>query len=130
MVITGFLTSTFNECITSEKFPNCLKLAKVIALKKGDENNPENYGPISLISTLSKNYEKLLYKRMTDFFTKCKLFSPYQYDFRAELSCVHATSEVTENMREGVHGKLNGFACFIDLKKPSILSTIVYYCKN
>ena len=63
-VIENYLTNCFNNCIEKQFFPNSLKVAKVIPLyKKGNANDPGNYRPISLLSSLSKVFEKLLYHR-------------------------------------------------------------------
>ena len=95
-----------------------MKVAKVIPLyKKGDRKNPENYRPISLLSFLSKVFEKLLHKRMSNFVNKNKLLSPEQLGFRSKHSCVHAISTLTEYMRNEIDRKRTGQACFIDLQK-------------
>ena len=67
------LVDIFNKSIDQGVFPSSLKLAKVIPLyKKGDYSNPENYRPISLLSSLSKVYEHLLFERMVVFCKKMK----------------------------------------------------------
>ena len=117
-IIEKYLAIAFNDCIFQRKFPDTLKLAKVIPLyKKGDRKNPENYRPISLLSSLSKVFEKLLHKRMINFVNKNKLLSPEQFGFRSKHSCVHAISTLTEYMRNEIDRKRTGQACFIDLQK-------------
>ena len=67
-VIENYLTNCFNNSIEKQFFPNSLKIAKVIPpYKKGNANDPGNYRPISLLSSLSKVFEKLLYNRMVSF---------------------------------------------------------------
>ena len=67
-VVDEHLCKAFNECLKVGIFPECLKSAKVIALhKKGEYSDRENYRPISLLSSLSKVFEKLLYTRMISF---------------------------------------------------------------
>ena len=62
------LFKAFNECLKIGIFPGWPKLAKVIALhKNSDYSYPENYRPISLLSSLSKVFEKVLYNQMNNF---------------------------------------------------------------
>ena len=57
-----------NNCIEDGIFPDSFKTAKVIPLyKNGDRKDPGNYRPISILSSLSKNFGKLLHKRMMKF---------------------------------------------------------------
>ena len=64
-VIEPAIAAAFNKCIEERTFPKCLKVAKVIPIfKKGDERNPENYRPKSLLGSISKVFEKRLQSRM------------------------------------------------------------------
>ena len=68
---------SFNDCIEKQVFPERLKFAKVLLLfKKGDESLPSKYRPISLLSSLSKVFEKLLHKRIVKFFNKTIFLPP------------------------------------------------------
>ena len=70
-------------------FPNNLKIAKVVPLfKSGDSELPTNYRPISVLTYFSKIFEKVLYGRLNDYFTKNNLLSQQQYGFRNN----HSTS--------------------------------------
>ena len=95
-----------------------MKTAKVIPLlKKGDISLPDSYRPISLLTSLSKIFVKLLHRRITKFLVKHKLLSPNQFGFRQNLSCINAIAEITEFMRKAIDKKHYGLAAFIDLKK-------------
>ena len=51
-----------------------MKKAKVIPLYKGkDQDQVVNYWPISLLVTISKILEKIIYKRVYDFLEKEKI---------------------------------------------------------
>ena len=56
------LVDLFNESISKGEFPECMKLAEVVPLHKGKEMYlADNYRPISLLLTLSKMLEKIVY---------------------------------------------------------------------
>ena len=96
---------SFNYCIEKQFFPGCLKIAKVPKFKKGDESLPCNYTPICLLSSLSKSFEKVLYKRMVKFFNKNILLTPAQYGFRPKYSCANAIAEITDFIRDEIDKK-------------------------
>ncbi len=50
-------------------FPDKLKIAKIIPIhKKGDETLFTDYRPISLLSAISKSFEKVISKQLFQFF--------------------------------------------------------------
>ena len=99
-------------------FPDFLKVANVIPIhKKGEKLDPNNYRPISLLSNVSKLYEKAMCIQSTNFLTKNKVLFSYQFGFRNN----HSTNDVLISLREMIRNALdNGnFDCgvFIDLPK-------------
>ena len=57
------LCMIFNESLSQGIFPTCMKLAEVVPLfKHKDRREKSNYRPISLLLTLSKLLEKIIYK--------------------------------------------------------------------
>ena len=55
------LTNIVNQTLSTGIFPDRLEIAKVIPIyKKGDSLLAENYRPISLLSSLSKIFEKVM----------------------------------------------------------------------
>ena len=51
-----------NTSILEGTFPKKLKLAKVVpVLKNGDDTDPNNYRPISLLSIFNRIFERLMY---------------------------------------------------------------------
>ena len=117
-IIERHLALAFNKCIDEGVFPDIFKIAKVVPLfKKGDKKDPANYRPISLLSSLSKVFEKILHNRMIRFTEKNDLICPMQYGFRNNMSCVDAIATITEFVRTEIDKKAQGQACFIDLQK-------------
>ena len=48
----------------------------------------ESYCPVSLLSVLSKTFEKLVNNRIVDHLEKCDLFSDFQHGFRfSQINC-------------------------------------------
>jgi TPP-dependent 2-oxoacid decarboxylase len=67
-VMIEVITILFNMSIAQGKFPDALKNAKIIPIHKGDSRlEMSNYRPISLLPTLSKIFEKLMYSRLICF---------------------------------------------------------------
>ena len=64
-------------------FPNELKVANVIPLFKYDDAMLfNNYRPVSLLSVLSKVFEKVMYSRLLKFLNKKLILYKYQFGFR------------------------------------------------
>ena len=117
-VIEPAIAAAFNKCIEERTFPKCHKIAKIIPIcKKGDKRKPENYRPISLLSSISKVFEKLLQSRMIKFSEENSIISGNQYGFRSNRSCIDAIVSITEFLRTEIDRKSLGQACFIDLQK-------------
>ena len=90
------LTDCINSAILNGVFPDELKLADVTPLyKKSDPEDKTNYRPISVLPSLSKVYEKILYKQLNSFF-ETKL-SPHLCGFRSKYSTQHALSNLLFN---------------------------------
>ena len=65
------LVEIFNKSLTTGEFPAIMKLAEVVPLYKNKEHYLEsNYRPISLLTTMSKILEKIMYKRVYSFSTE------------------------------------------------------------
>ena len=64
-------------------FPDCWKFSSVIPVIQTVEERSaaKNYCPVSLISVVSKVFEKLVSDRAVNHLKKCGLFSDFQYGF-------------------------------------------------
>ena len=52
----------------------------------GERSTAKNYCPISLLSVVSKVFEKLVNNMIVDHIEKCGLFSDFKYGFRSSRS--------------------------------------------
>lgn len=117
-IIAPSLTSIFHRSITTGIFPTEWKIAKVTPVfKKGEKYDPGNYRPISVISTISKIYEKIIYDQLYNYFNENNLLTNCQSGFRTLHSTVTALVETTNHWSVNIDkGMFNG-VIFIDLKK-------------
>ena len=70
-----------NASINKNEFPSSLKLADVIPVfKKGSKNLKHNYRPISILKSISKVYERVMFKQIGDYMEN--YFSKLQSGFR------------------------------------------------
>ena len=78
----------FNRSANTGIFPNNLKPADITpALKNGAHTDKENYRPVSILSGLSKIFERLLFSQINSYIDS-KL-SKHQCGFRKGLSSQH-----------------------------------------
>jgi hypothetical protein len=76
------LTRLFNLSLSKCIFPQDWKKANVIPLfKKDDNTKPTNYRPVSLLSCISKIFEKAVFKHVYNFLRDHKLISLKQSGF-------------------------------------------------
>ena len=82
------LAELFNKCLKESCFPDCWKVLSVILVFKnfGERSAAKNYHPVSLLSVVSKVFEKHVNNRTVDHLEKCDLFSDFQYGFRSSQS--------------------------------------------
>jgi hypothetical protein len=117
-IISKPLCTMMNNSFKNGIFPEAFKVAKVIPIHKmGSHLNYSNYRPISLLSNLSKLFEKAMFHRLNNFLEKHKCIYKHQYGFRNKHSTTHALIEITEKIRQALDNK--NFACgvFIDIQK-------------
>ena len=69
--------------ITTGIFLQSFKISKIIPLyKKGDHSLLTNYRPISLLPTISKVFERIIYDQMYEYLNENKLLAEEQFGFR------------------------------------------------
>jgi hypothetical protein len=119
-VICESLAYIYNLCFSKNYFPSSFKIAKVRPLLKSsslDSSKLENYRPISLLSVLSKPFEKHIYKATLQHLTQNDLIIDSQSGFRQKHSCHSALTKIIDNWHLNINnGKMCG-AVFVDFKK-------------
>ena len=80
--------------------------------KKGDQQDCNNYRPISILSNISKLIEKLLYNRLYKFLNQNKCLYNNQFGFRN-----HALVSITEKIRNALDDGKYACGVFLDFQK-------------
>ena len=90
----------FNICLKESCFPDCWKVSSVVSLFKnvGERSTAKSYHPVSLLSVVSKVFEKLVNNRIVDHLEKCGLFSDFQYGFRSSRSTADLLTVVPDKI--------------------------------
>ena len=95
-IIAQHLAVIFTASQQLGKYPETFKIARVVPVfKQGTHSDPNNYRPISLLSTFSIIFERLIFNRITDFLEDEKILSNSQFGFRKRHSTTHALIDFT-----------------------------------
>ena len=105
-----------NKSLSEGTFPNLLKTAQVCPIyKKSDKTKCVNYRPISLLSNISKIFERIMYNRLESYLETNNILYHHQFGFRKGYSTEHALMSITEQINSNF--RKNCFSCgvFVDL---------------
>ena len=81
------LTNLFQLSVHTTSIPQQWKVHKIVPIhKKGDRSIVSNYRPISLLCSLSRVLESIIYHKVADFIRP--LLSSHQYGFLPKRSCL------------------------------------------
>ena len=96
-----YFYENINQCISKSIFPSHLNLADVTpAYKKKSKNSKDNYRPVSILSNISKIYERCIYDQIQLFFDS--LLSKYQCGFRRGYNAQHCLVSLIEKWKKSV----------------------------
>lgn len=112
------ITHMFNMLIEKSVFPTRWKHAKILPLKKKQNlNNITNLRPISILCAISKAFEKLLVRQMTQFIDENRLLSEHQAGFRKGQSIKTAILRVHDDLSSTVDKKGAAILVLLDFSK-------------
>ena len=84
----------------------------------GERSTAKNYRPVSLLSVVSKVFEKLVNNRIVDLPEKCGLFSDFQYGFRSSRSTADLLTVVSDRFARAFNRSGTTGAVALDISKP------------
>ena len=112
------LCHIFNQSIYEGSFPELMKKAEVIPCYKGKEMDYMiNYRPISLLITISKLLEKIIYNRLHPFLDKSGSLFQNQYGFYSSHSCEQAILELIGHILQSKNRNEHSTSFFLNLLK-------------
>ena len=109
------LQRVFNECVTSCQFRDELKSADVSSLYKKDVSTSKINYRLIILPTVSKIYERLMYKQMMEHMTD--YLSDLLCDFRQAYNAQHALTRFLEKCKIYLDTGGKAGAVFMDLSK-------------
>ena len=109
----------FNNCLKASCFPVCWKVSSVVPVFKnvGERSTAKNYQPVSLLSVVSKVFEKLVNNGIVDHLEKCGLFSDFQYGFRSSQSTADLLTVVSDRIARAFNRSGATRAVALDISK-------------
>ena len=98
--LSYILAKLFNNCLKESCFPDYWKVSSVVPVFKnvGERSTAINYRPVSLLSVVSKVFEKLVNNGIVDHLEKCGFFSDFQYGFRSSRSTADLLTVVSDRI--------------------------------
>ena len=95
-----------------------MKIAKLtLIFKSGKKELLTNYGPISVLSCLSKILERIMYNRVYNYLNDNNLLFRKQFGFRKGHSTDHALIKLIDSIYDSFNQNIYTLGVFIDLSK-------------
>jgi hypothetical protein len=129
------ITSLINQSIETSVFPDFLKVAKISPIyKKGEDNLFGNYRPVSVLPSISKVFERVLYNQIYEYFTNQNLLFNSQYGFRkchsTEFTVLELSDRIIKDMDKGelpINIYLDLSKAFDTLDHEVLIEKLKYY---
>ena len=119
LLISEPLAKLFNKSLAVGIFPDKFKEADVkpILKNKGLPSDYSCYRPISILSALSKVFEKIVYKHVYNHFTEHSLLSDKQSGYRQSHSTQQQLLYLTHNLYKSLDSGHDFTAIYLDISK-------------
>ena len=115
--LSYILVEPFNKCLKDCCFPDCWKFSSMVPVFKnvGERSPAKTYCAVSLLSVVSKVFEKLVNNRIVDHLEKCGLFSDFQYGFRSSRSTADLLTVVSDRIAKAFNRTVATRAAALDI---------------
>ena len=104
-IFGNFIFSNLNCFINTSSYPSLSKRANITPVhKKDSKSEKNNYRPVSILSNISKVYERIMFKQMSEFF-ESSFFSKYQCGFREGFGAQQCLVSMLEKWKSATDNK-------------------------
>ena len=104
--------------LSTGTFPTQLKFSQVFPLfKKGDKTEMSDYRPVSLLTSFSKIFEKVIYNRLLQHTKENNIIVTDQYGFKNNSWTELAVFKLTNQILSHINNKSLVCGIFCDLTK-------------
>lgn len=113
------LTNILNKCMDIQYFPSNWKCAKVVPIQKPgkDPTSPSSYRPISLLSSMSKIFEKLILDRLLEHLSNNRIIPEEQFGFKKNHSTSHQLHRVAKFIKTNKSVAKSTVMVLLDIEK-------------
>ena len=116
------LAFLLNDFFVSGNFPKKLKLARItLVFNKGSRFHIDSYRPITVLSNLSKLFEKAMYHHLYSYLEELKILYPLQFGFREKFLTTHARISITGSIHQSIDSNEFGCGIFYRLEKKHLI---------
>jgi hypothetical protein len=116
--ITSPLTYLINNSIEYGIFPSLLKTSIIKPIyKSGNKDEEKHYRPISILSPISKVFEKVILYNLSSFLNQNNVLPQNQFGFRKNISTIQAMYELIHNIVSALDNNKKILGLFFDLQK-------------
>ena len=134
-MVTKPLSLIINQMIVTGIHPKAFKTSKVGLIFKKDVNTLlSNYRPISVLPTISKIFERIIYNQLSKYFNDSNLLAEQQYGFwpghSTKLEAVKLVDFISHEMESGnTPGNIyvNLLIAFDTISYDILLDKLSYY---
>ena len=116
--ISQSLAKLFNNSLNTSSFPAAWKQANITPVhKKGDRQTITNYRPISLLSNISKVFERLVFNHLYTYLISNDLLTPKNAGYKKKSSTVRQLLDICQKIYKGIDSQKEVRMVFLDASK-------------
>lgn len=116
--IARYITHIYNTILNSSEFPTLWKIAKVIPIPKVENLiGPCDFRPKSILSYLSKGFERIVASKLQSHIASNQLQTTWQSGFRSSRSTTTPLLDVVETLRHSLDNRDLGILTLLDFSK-------------